>query len=54
MRCAVNEFPSRSGGARLQSGAQRDAGYADGMYTGFKGTPAERSESRKVSLAEQD
>lgn len=40
--------------AGLQSGAQRGAGSADGMYAEFKGTPAERSKGRKVSLAEQD
>ena len=40
--------------ARLQSGAQRGAACTDGMYAEFKGTPAERSEGRKVSSAEQD
>lgn len=40
--------------AGLQSRAQRGAGDTDGMYAEFKGTPAERSKGRKVSLAEQD
>lgn len=33
---------------------QRGAGCTDGMYAEFKGTPAERSKGKKVSLAETD
>lgn len=53
MRRAVNTFSWQKLRAGLQSGARRGAGCADGMYAEFKGTPAERSKGRKVSLAEQ-
>lgn len=40
--------------AWLHSKAHRGAGGTDGIYAELKGTPAERSENRKVSLAEDD